>query len=267
MKCKKMRIQDKIVKNNYLDNLWFTLNPDDIKVTELGGDKALYRIIPFDILLQMLSERAITLVNTYRWDDVYENFIMKYDFIQHGKRIPVHFMEDRFYGLCWSNRMSSDALWRIYSPDKKSVRIKTTVGKIFGSIPKGSGDGVYLFGKVDYYSQAKIENDLKSVGILNKDQLANLLLQSFFVKRNSFSHEAEYRLIFMSKNLHGEIHGLKQLPIDPLSFIENIYFDPRVDDSYVSRCTKVLVDCFGYPQKKVHKSSLYSFKPLRFELK
>ncbi|MBO6169034.1 MAG: DUF2971 domain-containing protein [Bacteroidales bacterium] len=252
--------------NASLDNRWFTLDSNNIKVTKVGEDKALFRIVPFDILLQMLSEKTITLVNTYRWDDVYENFIMKYDFVEHGKRIPVHLMEEKFYGLCWSSKMNSDALWRIYSSDKKSVRIKTTVGKIFRSIPKESGDGVYLFGKVDYYSQTKIENDLKSVKTLTRDQLASLLLQSFFVKRKSFSHESEYRLIYMSDNLHGEINGIKQLPIDPLSFIENIYFDPRVDDSYVRRCTKVIVDCFGYPKKKVHKSSLYSFRPQIFEL-
>lgn len=254
------------MKETSSNSRWFALDRDNIKVTEVGEDKALFRIVPFDVLLQMLSEKVITLVNTYRWDDVYENFILNYHFFKDGKRVPVYRLENRFYGQCWSSRMSSDALWRIYSPDKKSVRIKTRVGKIFDSIPEDSEEGVYLFGKVDYYSQTKIENDLKSLKSLTKDQLANLLLQSFFVKRNSFSHESEYRLIYMSKDPYGEFNGFKQLPIDPLSFIENIYFDPRADKAYVKRCTKVLINCFGYPKKNVHKSSLYSFKPLSFAL-
>lgn len=254
------------MNNNSLDNKWFALDPKDIKKTVVGEDKALFRIIPFDILLQMFSEKVITLVNTYNWDDVYENFILNYDFFENGKRIPVYYMEKRFYGQCWSTRMSSDALWRIYSSDKKSVRIKTRVGKLFDLISNGSDDGVYLFGKVDYYSQSKIENDLKTIKSLTKEQLANLLLQSFFVKRNSFSHESEYRLIYMSKDIHGEESGVKQLVIDPLSFIENIYFDPRADDNYVKRCTLVLTECFGYPRDRIKKSSLYSFKPLSFEL-
>lgn len=233
----------------------------------MGDDKALFRIVPFDVLLQMFSEKVITLVNTYKWDDVYENFMLNYHFVMDGKRVPVYLMENRFYGQCWSSRMSSDALWRIYSPDKKSVRIKTIVGSLFDIIPGDSEDGVYLFGKVDYYSQTKIESDLKSLKSLTKDQLSRLLLQSFFVKRNSFSHESEYRLIFMSKDIHSEASGVHQLSIDPLAFIENIYFDPRADDSYVKRCTKVLMECFCYPRNQIKKSTLYSFKPLRFELK
>lgn len=255
------------MKDNSIDNRWFALNLEDIKRTEVGEDKALFRIVPFDVLLQMFSEKVITLVNTYRWDDVYENFMLNYHFFKDGKRVPVYRMEDRFYGQCWSSRMSSDALWRIYSPDKKSVRIKTRVGSLFDIIPDDSDNGVYLFGKVDYYSQTKIESDLKSLKYLTQDQLSNLLLQSFFVKRNNFSHESEYRLIFMSRDIHGETSGVHQLPIDPLSFIENIYFDPRADDSYVKRCTKVLTDCFGYPRNQIKKSTLYSFKPLRFELR
>ena len=119
---------------------------------------------------------------------------------------------------------------------------------------------------MDYYSQSKIEGDLKSLKALTDDQFAIIMLQSLLVKRNSFSHESEYRLIYMSKNLFGEGTPVKLLPIDPYTFIERICFDPRADDSYVDRCTRLLTQSFGVPRRKIKKSNLYAFKPLRFEL-
>ena len=54
----------------------------DLKIpTKLGkgGDdeKVLFRIVPFDTLLQMLNEGVNYLVKIKHWEDVYENFILK----------------------------------------------------------------------------------------------------------------------------------------------------------------------------------------------
>ncbi|MBQ5979534.1 MAG: DUF2971 domain-containing protein [Bacteroidales bacterium] len=253
--------------SDFANKRWFALSLDEVRHTVEKDNTALYKIIPFDILLQILSDHKIALVNTSMWDDIYENFFLNESFYKDGKEVPYHYMSDKFYGQCWSRKGNSDALWRIYSQDRKGVQIKTSVGKILDSIPDKKDDGgIYLFGKVDYYSQSKIEGDLKSIKALTDDQFAIIMLQSLLVKRNSFSHESEYRLIYMSKKLFGEGTPIKLLPIDHHTFIERICFDPRADDSYVDRCTRLLTQSFGVPRKKINKSNLYAFKPLRFEL-
>ncbi len=176
-------------------------------------------------------------------------------------------MTDEWYGQCWSMRSSSDAMWRIYSADKKCVRIKTTLGRLWDSTKDYSGTGRFILGKVQYLSQSQIQKDLEEGSPYKLNQLSDIIINSFFVKRNSFSHESEYRLIYKSDKTSKEQHGeVISLNIDTHNFIMNVYFDPRADKFYVERCKKVLVKSFGYPAERIHKSSLYEFKPCRIEV-
>lgn len=232
-------------------------------------DKALFRILPFDALLQMLNEKENTLVRTSMWEDVYENFIFKEEIIFKGKAHSVESLASRCYGQCWTTKMSSDALWRIYSPDKKSVRIKTTIGRLWDSILPEKGGGQFSLGKVQYFSQTQIRNDLIDSSPFKLEDIGNLVVSSFFAKRSSFSHESEYRLIFFSNEGNDDKGKMvKTIKLDdPLSFIINIYFDPRAEKAYVDRCTTILVKAFGYPANRIYKSSLYDFKPCTIEIR
>lgn len=247
------------------DTKWFKntslLHPED-------RDKGLYRIIPFDSLLQMLNEKKNLLVKTVKWEDVYENFILKENFIVKGKTYSVESMTEQWYGQCWSTKSSSDALWRIYSPDKRSVRIKTTIGRLWDSTKSYEGKGKFLIGSVQYVSQKQIQQDIEAVSPIKLKDLGNLIVSSFFVKRSSFSHESEFRLIYNNKE-ESDIQGKEiiEIAIDPSDFILNVYFDPRADNAYVDRCKKILVKSFGYPSDRIRKSSLYEFKPIRIEVK
>ena len=253
---------DGIIPN---EDKWFLLDAEESNITIESEDKALFRIIPFDSLLQMLNEKSNTLVQIKYWDDVYENFILKEECVKNGNVLSVKQMSNRFYGQCWTRKESSDAMWRIYSSDRKSVRIKTRIGKLNSIIPQDDNKDLFVLGKVNYFPQSKIENDLMTIGPISKDQFINLVFQSLFVKRNSFSHEAEYRLVYFEDNLM-DLPPVKTIPIEPLDFIETINFDPRADDSYVERCTKVLTEAFKFPKSRIRKSELYSFKPLRLEI-
>lgn len=225
-------------------------------------DMALSRIIPFDSLLQMLTDEKNTLIRTSFWEDCYENFMLKEEFEMEGLNFSLEGLAKQWYGQCWTTRLSSDAMWRIYSSDKKSVRIKTTVGRLWNSTKGFYGKGMFLMGKVQYFSQSQIQNDLEEGSPYNKNVFIDLINNSFFVKRNSFSHESEYRLIFRCDN---DSEVLKKdtisLDINPQDFIMNVFFDPRADHSYMERCKKVLVKAFGYPSNRIHKSQLYEFKP------
>ena len=173
---------------------WYENISEAIEPHKGDRDKALYRIIPFDSLLQMLNEKKNTLVNTSLWEDSYENFMLKNRFLVNGNDYTLDNITDKWYGQCWTTKMSSDALWRIYSPDKKSVRIKTTVGRLWDSTMSYK-DGKFIIGKVQYFPQSKIQEDLESGSPYRLKEVTDMMINSLFVKRNSFSHESEWRLI------------------------------------------------------------------------
>ena len=244
---------------------WYRLQDPKSLVEDFDSNKALYRIIPFDGLLQMLNEGMNYLVKIRLWEDMYENFILKEALKCDGKEIGMNSLSEVFYGQCWTSKMSSDAMWRIYSPDKKSVRIKTRLGKLYGTTC--SDKGASVVSQVKYYSQAKIEDDIQHLPVLSKGQFISLMIQSLFVKRNSFSHESEYRVIYIANSQVEPVEApVKAFHINPYDFIENIYFDPRADDAYVERCKRILVNAFHYPVSKIRKSKLYSLtqQPISF---
>lgn len=245
------------------DNRWFSFDAPKFEIVD--KDKFVYKYISFDSLLQMLTEECIILVQTNYWEDVYENFILKENYYSsNGKKINAMWLSKMFLGQCWTGKMSSDAMWRIYSPDKKGVRIRTRIGKIMDVL---KSEESCFFGRVEYLPQAKIEKDLVSLrGNISMEQLSYLMLESQFIKRNSFSHESEYRIIKMRKWNREESIPIQKIAIDPFSFIENVYFDPRADLSYVERCKNILVKSFDYPINRIKKSSLYSFAPLDFTI-
>lgn len=246
---------------------WFETVEDEIFPQKGDREKSLYRIIPFDSLLQMLTEKKNTLVSISKWEDVYENFMLKEKFIYKGKIKSISEFTSRYFGQCWTTKASSDAMWRIYSPDKKSVRIKTTVGRLWDSINTEDNADKYLIGKVQYIRQSTIEDDIKSSTPFTIKQLSNLISQSLFVKRSSFSHESEYRLVYVCENEPEESEKIiKEIAIDPLDFIMNIYFDPRADQAYIDRCKMILLKAFNYPTTRIRKSPLYDFKPLSIEV-
>lgn len=244
------------------ENRWFSFDAPKFEIVD--GGKFVYRYISFDSLLQMLTEGSIILVQTSLWEDVYENFILKEDYYRRGQRIKAEWLSKMFFGQCWTGKMSSDAMWRIYSPDRKGLRIRTRISKIIDVLKREES---CFFGRVEYIPQSKIEKDLASLnGNISRSQLSYLMLESQFIKRNSFSHESEYRIIKMCRWTQEETEQIRKITIDPYSFIENVYFDPRADISYVERCKTILVESFNYPERRIKQSNLYSFRPLEFSL-
>ena len=247
---------------------WFETVEEEIFPKQGDREKFLFRIIPFDTLLHMLNEKKNTLVNISKWEDVYENFLLKENIIVKDKGYSIASLSNRYFGQCWTTKATSDAMWRIYSPDKKGVRIKTTIGRLWDSVDSGIKDGRCVIGKVQYIQLSKIKEDIVNSLPFTIKTFSNLITLSLFVKRSSFSHENEYRLIYVcDKDSEDNGKIIKEVSIDPQDFIINIYFDPRADNAYVERCKKILTKAFGFPAKKISKSTLYDFKPFSIELK
>ena len=118
-------------------------------------DTRIYRIVPFVRLLEMFSESKNVLVKPELWEDTFENFILRSKIKAADGRVLRYNFHEQMYGQCWTLENSSDAVWRIYSPDKNGLRIRTTVRKLINAAYKVNPSHVvkqYCIGKVEYLS-------------------------------------------------------------------------------------------------------------------
>lgn len=206
--------------NNQFENF---LNLSDIDL-----DRPIYRVISFERLLEIFENNTNTLVKPGKWDDPFENFILKSKFqFDDGSLVNIEF-SDQYYAQCWTLHKASDAMWRIYSSTSQGVRIKTTIRKLAFSLADGENEccnSRCFIGRVEYLSNPNLmkfaNNALR--GLPTSQKFANTLL----VKRPAFKHEREVRLIYFDsgeKN-KSDVYAYK---IDPNDLIDQIMIDPRL---------------------------------------
>ena len=155
-------------------------------------------------------------------------------------------------------------MWRIYSPNKKGVRIKTTIGKmilVLDQTRSTIGIGP-IFGLVKYVNQQYIVNYLREIERGGSGKYFELLHDSLFYKRTEFAHENEVRFIIISS---------KPIPIDyiylkvsPSSFIDEIALDPRLDCEEMNLYKNELQSINS--NIPITQSNLYAFTPIQLNM-
>ncbi len=227
-------------------------------------DKPIYRYIRFEHFLSLLINKRKWISQTKLWDDVYENFLGKVTF-KYGKvPMSLYGYTYNFYGECWTMQNENDALWRIYSNDKRSIRIKSSIRKVIASCENDffehSGSISYCtIGQVKYLTNYEINNWIRS--ICKPIIFPNQLLESLFIKRKEFSHEKEIRLIvFKNSNpteeSKGIMHNHLMLKINPNDIFEEITFDPRLTEEEFDTLKRVVKE-IGF-KNQIKKSKLYN---------
>lgn len=231
-------------------------------------DNQVYRVFPFDALLEVLIENKLTLVKTKFWEDPYENYIFKCNWkMQDGTKIDPTGMIDQFFGQCWTETEDSDAMWRIYSADTKSVRVKTKVNKLFDVI---FDDHSYnsltksFIGRVKYDTKLNIQNYISNFNNPHpviKDTTLQIMIDAHLWKREEFVHEKEIRILHTCDSSS----PLKQKPIvkfdiDPNDLFEEITLDPRISERFEKIYTDTLRK-LGYTGT-INKSELYKLDPV-----
>ena len=222
-----------------------------------------YRIMPLRHFLSTLKRGKLYLPRVSKWDDPYELFLFKQQFVK-SSGMPVDTMSEanRIYAQCWTTARESDALWRIYSPDKMSVRIKTTTENIKKLADKAMGNGLYVKPcHVKYKSNNDLGSYIKSITTLPSN---DNLVESLFIKRNSFEHEKEYRIIAwmadFDENNNYTPHCPEYIEIPfPGDFIQEVYLDPRLSQDEVAMLKPALALRLG-GSCPVSQSTLYKFK-------
>jgi len=232
----------------------------------------IYRIMHIETFLEILNKKRLFLRNPAKWDDPFENYILN----KCSNLRKLHFPAD-IYGQCWTLHSETDAMWRIYAPDKNGIKIKTTAQKLFSQLYLSEEAGEYPYlscfiGKVRYVNSNEIRNlDERIAEIVSGPGASRNIpvAKTLLMKRPEFEHEAEVRLIYLDQHdlkepkmgaglralLKSHDDAAFEFAIDPINLIDEIVFDPRMND-YSCQAYENYIRALGY-DGPLHQSSLY----------
>lgn len=175
------------------------------KINEELDNLRLYKFIDRKSLSYMLQDSRLYFDRvTYAWEDPYENFFLKENLqLEDGTKVYTDNNLPGVFGQSWTYREETDAMWRIYSQDDvdangkhkrnfRGVRIETTARKLLNVIyVDDSSMADTWIGKVSYMELDEINKRLQGATQSVRDDLG----KSFFIKRQEFDHESEFRVI------------------------------------------------------------------------
>ena len=235
-----------------LKKVYFDDPPPVTFLNDLRPDQVIYRVFSKDRFEEMLSQRKLALVRPSLWDDPYENFLHQGAIKVDGRLVGLDLLRRSFYGQCWTLKEESDAIWRIYAPNKNGVRIKTTVQKLADVLHERTiqmGQRQHSFhkcfiGKVSYRDEVEMHRlmtDNETRLAMIADTAGRSPAMTLLFKRPAFSHEEEVRAIYNTvgesqKNVYGDV---LLFDFDPATFIDEICFDPRMLTIYEQEKAKL----------------------------
>ncbi len=232
----------------------------------------LYKYYSLDSLKYLLQDQKLYINKVSSWDDKYENFFLKCQFSYGNESDTAEKFVNSIFGQSWTTSPETDALWRIYSQDKKGIRVRTTARKLFDAlyIDNESMSNLW-FGKVKYDYMSSFIKQIEH--IIYKEPRTDkvfeeILPESEFMKRKEFAHEEEFRAILML-NLEqtAKFQNYKRLAFDInlADFIDEYCFDPRLNKDVCDLQRIKLVE-MGVDSYKITRSTLYDFQPHTFVL-
>lgn len=189
-----------------------------------------------------------------------------------------------WYGACWTHNQESDALWRIYSPDKYGIKVKASSNEIDGVLSNTSNyfkankelsqNILKMKHSIRYKEQSEIDNEFANIvnfrnyiyraeSKKQKAQISNIesitvnnaraaIFYGLTEKRKAFKHEEEYRIVIMMEDI-GDILKVRIPDINRL--FQEVIFDPRCSDEFCDSYKKV-IKSLGY-KNKIERSCLY----------
>jgi hypothetical protein len=94
----------------------------------LTPETRVFRVFPVSRLEEVFQSGRITLVRPRKWEDPCENQFYNITVVDSaaGATVSVESMRSCLYGQSWTLTEESDVLWRIYSDDKRGIRVATT---------------------------------------------------------------------------------------------------------------------------------------------
>lgn len=241
-------------------------------LNNLDREQKIYRIFTLSRFEEMIQKQELVLVRPSMWDDPFENFFLNVNVIDaNGELGSLQSIKDSWYGQCWTTNEDTDAMWRIYSPNKDGVRVSTTVGKLFDAIYDENDKWAslkYFIGKVEYKTKQEISEFMQNTSFWSvaiggqNDGFARLLC----VKREAFAHENEVRILISKtpEEMKKDNSCIFKIKIDFENLFEDICLDPRLpENEYQKLRCRLQVNT----QLSIAQSGLYKFdlKPIRLD--
>ncbi len=248
-------------------------------------NETLWRYVTLPIFIDMLLNKRLFFSSPIFFKDPWEGRISEKQRIEWTKsnfeinqpdddliRIYMECVKSNIYISCWhSNESESEAMWNSYSSNH-GIAIVTKAKNVLKALPEKSNvnEVPYEFKKVQYFYQ---NEELK---ILDP-------VSPFFLKRESFKHENEVRVIIFHQKkcieeynhimeltlknpkllhlygAHSNPDGGIYLPIEPNELIEKIIIHPETQNWTVN----LIIDTakkLGFT-KEINKSDLYAIPP------
>jgi len=240
----------------------------------INKDTVVTRVFARRWLLDMFKTKKLALRAPHKWDDPFENFLMKCTATVMGEpNVPLAGVIKNFYGQCWSLSQETDATWRIYAPAKDGVRVQTTVGRLLASIYDPHDPFrhfSYYMGSVKYMEEKELKaffEDPSNASDLILDQTGVGQSRHLFVKRMEFEHEKEVRLLYQynkENDSNQRPEEMRYFDIDPGALFDEVLIDPRMNIHDVTLLTKELRG-FGYT-KPINQSPLYQLPNLNLTI-
>lgn len=250
------------------------------RMNNLDGQAYVYKYIPLKYLLSMLKNKKLRIDKITTWEDPYENFFLKEEFYTYvpfyQRDIPISTEEisKRIYGQSWTLKEESDAMWRIYSiysEDKKfnldemAIKIKVQVRNLFDLVyTEDSCMATTSIGEIQYKTTQEIEEWRNNLRCAKIDFL-KFSEECLFMKRDSFQHEEEVRII-ISECTEKIAQEFLEFKIPNIGIFEEYILDPRLNNQEdIDNVVKLISEC-GVEKSLISRSSLYDFFPKKIKL-
>lgn len=218
-----------------------------------------------DRFLQILKTKRLYLPKIRYWEDPWELGLFKTkvpinEDSQSGGYFSLEEYLDCYYGLCFSiEQMESDLTWKIFSANNGiCVRFSINAKYLWTSMKNELEYSCYA-GMVSYEENQNIQRlfsrPLSALTVENFFEFH----QSLFIKRKSFKHESEFRLVYFNAGKKEDVYSF---PIE-ISQISNVLIGSTkgvskdIFDVYAD-----VIKRMGY-KKSVEKSCYYDFPQLK----
>jgi hypothetical protein len=236
-----------------------------INLTEADLDRRIHKIIELKYLLQWFDSQKNVLMHVGSWEDPFENFILKAPFKTEGEKLIVAPMAECMFGQSWTLTAQSDALWKVYSPNKLSVRVSCSIRSLLNCTLNGLPGSIkrVFLGKVKYLSTKKLYVISQEIFAKEESKNNRTWASSILYKRAAFAHEAEVRIVYVAPSCEISANKMVSYYSNPAVSIDEVLFDPRLSKDEVSVLKTGFVKQTSF-KGKVAQSTLFSSPTIKF---
>lgn len=229
----------------------------DENVAEVPDETVIWRYMTVEKYISLLTTSKLFLCRMDKFEDKWEGAWPK-RFIKNlsedlerqgfGKFNNLHNLhQDILFINCWhANEHESAAMWDLYSSKRSGLAIKTTVGALKSSV---ISEDDFMLGRVEYID---VETDTRTFEY-------NMIIPAF-LKRMSFKHESEIRLVRLATPSSGNRPPVRypyvELDVDLEKLLQEVYVSPLMPQWLLSS-VRELSQKLGLVNSQFVQSSLY----------